>query len=560
MRAHGVPVFPGFGDGTRPALSGVVQARPAILFLALVACGARTGLGTPRGDAAGDAGALRQIAPLSTSVVTTQRPTFRWTGAIEARLEVCRDRACSDVEATLDVSGTSATLASDLAPGVHYWRLHPIAGGNVKSATTAVWEVRVPHRSSPRDTSWGVFPDFDGDGFADLLEVPLVSFDVTIFRGSSSGVHQDDRVVVTPPGSKPLIQSVAAVGDLDGDGFGDLAVGAWPDQPLVVVYRGGPKGIDPEKPSWVLASPGGDDGLIFGSNLASAGDLNGDGYADMIVAEDADASFGGPPGRFLIYFGGPDGPASTPSIILHPTDPAQLAASGIAEAGDVDGDGFPDLVALAPHADETGGPGLYLYRGGPSGPSDATRVLLASLPIDPDCFTPPLSPTPGDLNGDGFADVVVGLSDCLQQHPAPGRELVVYGGPTPTVTIFSKPTDFGGSGFAVHIAWDVDGDGFDDLVAGASAGAQASGGVVYWGSPEGVSDDARTAFGVSSSTDTSGFAVTAGDLDGDGRDDLAIGTMLTGTVTTFSGGPSGLSPGATLVPKSNGMDYEPWLR
>ena len=354
--------------------------------------------------------------------------------------------------------------------------------------------------------------------------------------------------------------SVAAVGDLDGDGFGDLAVGAWPDQPLVVVYRGGPKGIDPEKPSWVLASPGGDDGLIFGSNLTSAGDLNGDGYADMIVAEDADASFGGPPGRFLIYFGGPDGPASTPSIILHPTDPAQLAASGIAEAGDVDGDGFPDLVALAPHADETGGPGLYLYRGGPSGPSDATRVLLASLPIDPDCFTPPLSPTPGDLNGDGFADVVVGLSDCLQQHPAPGRELVVYGGPTPTVTIFSKPTDFGGSGFAVHIAWDVDGDGFDDLVAGASAGAQASGGVVYWGSPEGVSDDARTAFGVSSSTDTSGFAVTAGDLDGDGRDDLAIGTMLTGTVTTFSGGPSGLSPGATLVPKSNGMDYEPWLR
>ena len=537
-----------------------MQARRAILFLALVACGARTGLDTPRSDAAGDAGALRQIAPLSTSTVTTQRPTFRWTGAIEARLEVCRDRACSDIEAALDVSDTSATLATDLAPGVHYWRLHPIAGGKPTSATTAVWELRVPHRSSPRDTSWGVFPDFDGDGFADLALAPLVSFDVTIFRGSSSGVHQDDRVVVTPPGSKPLIQSAAAIGDVDGDGFGDLAVSAWPDQPLVFVYRGGPKGIDPEKPSFVLASPGGDDGLVFGANVASAGDLNGDGYADMIVAEDADASFGGPPGRFLVYFGGPAGPASAPSIVLHPTDPSQLSAAGIAEAGDVDGDGFPDLVALAQHADETGGPGLYLYRGGPSGPSDGARVLLASLPIDPDCFTPPLSSTPGDLNGDGFADVVVGLDDCLQDA-IPGRDLVVYGGPSPQTTTLSEPPGFDGSGFAVHIAWDADGDGYDDLVAGASTGAHVSGGLIYWGSPSGVSDDARSTFGVSNdASDPVGFAVTASDLDGDGRDDVAIATMQTGTVTTFSGGPSGLSPGATLVPKGNGMDYEPWLR
>lgn len=285
-------------------------------------CGARTGLDeaaggrdagaghvTPTDDAAGDssrdAGAScsppasppppRLLAPLSTSRVTTRRPTLRWAlpPCVAATVDFCLDRACTRPFGTpAQVTGTSYAPTSDLPTGVVYWRVRL---STETTATSATWELTVGARSAPVDSSWGTILDVNGDGYTNLVVgAPELTGSyggsVYVFLGSAHGLARTPAITLAAPGAGTSWSlfgyGVASAGDVNGDGYSDLVVGATDTSGVTgaaYLYLGGPPGLA-TTPAVILTDPGGAAGDYFGHSVASAGDLNGDGYADVVVA------------------------------------------------------------------------------------------------------------------------------------------------------------------------------------------------------------------------------------------------------------------------------------
>jgi hypothetical protein len=191
--------------------------------------------------------AARQIAPLSTSTVTSQRPTLRWelgSGSDGVHLEVCHDRACSSPIYATDVSATSWRPPTPLSPGVVFWRITGRSGATMGTAVSPTWQFTVGHGNSSVDTSWGTAPDVNGDGYSDLLvgdsgNPPSYPAHVYVHLGSSSGVASSPATTLNPmyflAGA-----TVGSAGDVDGDGFSDVFV---LDLATVEIYRGGASGL-----------------------------------------------------------------------------------------------------------------------------------------------------------------------------------------------------------------------------------------------------------------------------------------------------------------------------
>jgi hypothetical protein len=165
--------------------------------------------------------------------------------------------------------------------------------------------------------------------------------------------------------------SVAGAGDVNGDGYADVIVGAdladngESYEGMAFVYLGGASGGTPPGPSWTAD---GDQGsAYFGGSVSGAGDVNGDGYADVIVgARNYDAPENGE-GQAFVYLGSASGLATTPASILDmPLDQADAwFGNSVAGAGDVNGDGYADVIVGACYGSNgQSSEGLaYLYHG-----------------------------------------------------------------------------------------------------------------------------------------------------------------------------------------------------
>jgi hypothetical protein len=208
--------------------------------------------------------------------------------------------------------------------------------------------------------------------------------------------------------------SVASAGDVNGDGYADLVVGARNADPggrrlagTASVFLGSASGVA-ATPARVLEGAAEVD--QFGWSVASAGDVNGDGYADLVV---------GAPGPFFadivragtasVYFGSASGVAATPARVLEGVAPQDNFGRSVASAGDVNGDGYADLVVGAPGADpggrdQAGTASVYLGSASGVGATPA-RVLEG---VAPDNIFGEAVASAGDVNGDGYADLVVG--------------------------------------------------------------------------------------------------------------------------------------------------------
>ncbi len=523
-------------------------------------------------DAAGDgatdeAAALpsapRPLAPLSTSRVTSRIPTLRWelpAGVASVTLELCHDRACTNPIGTpLTVDGTTFRPTTDLPIGVVYWRV------SASNATSPTWQFIVGLGSASVDSSSGTTLDVNGDGYADVVVGDAKH--AYVYLGGAGGLATTPATTLSAPiANTDFGTSVAGAGDVNGDGYADLVVGApaFPSGPgHAFVYLGGAGGLA-ASPASTLAAPGSTTNDLFGSSVASAGDVNGDGYADVIVgARGAESAY--------IFWGGAPGLATTPATTLASRD-GYLPDGGpggggfgaaVAGAGDVNGDGYGDVIVSAPTADLLAGR-AYVYLGGAAGTNGTPVTTLVSPGGANTSFGTSVAGA-GDVNADGYSDVIVGgdgLSGAL------GSAYVFLGGASavatsPNASLRTATGVTAQFGFSVASAGDVNGDGYGDVVVGAmDVSSSAGSAFVYLGQLQGLSLSTLPAYalpGLDGPNAQFGVSVaSAGDVDGDGFADLVIGANQaatdTGHVYSFRGAKTGLAttdagvvPSTTLV-------------
>ncbi|HJL14118.1 MAG TPA: FG-GAP-like repeat-containing protein [Sandaracinaceae bacterium LLY-WYZ-13_1] len=171
------------------------------------------------------------------------------------------------------------------------------------------------------------------------------------------GAGFDGRTFSTVQGRSELDRlgrTLAAAGDVNGDGFDDVVIGAPqqnPESGAVYLYLGSADGVDDVVDAELTRS----EAMSFGSALAGPGDLDGDGYADVVVAD-------GPRNEVYVYRGGPDGLEPEPAVAITRDAPFGGSVSGL---GDVDDDGYADFVVGVPGPSPLGNAGaLLVYRGG----------------------------------------------------------------------------------------------------------------------------------------------------------------------------------------------------
>lgn len=203
--------------------------------------------------------------------------------------------------------------------------------------------------------------DFNGDGLDDfavgvrsLGPNPTENGTVAIHYGNRSLDLQADGSLAGELPNIDFASSVATVGDVNGDGFADLLVGAKGvlDQPgAAYVYFGGDTARFDGTPDGRLGR--GEQAISFGEFVTGAGDVNDDGYDDVFVGAPSDSSLAYEGGSARIYFGGAGNLfEETPDVTLRGGRWDQVGRSA-AGVGDVNGDGVDDLLVGVPSIEPT---------------------------------------------------------------------------------------------------------------------------------------------------------------------------------------------------------------
>ena len=231
--------------------------------------------------------------------------------------------------------------------------------------------------------------------------------------------------------------------------------------------------IDPlaTSPAWTAES---DQAFaFFGGSVGTAGDVNNDGFADVIVGARGYDNGQDGEGRAYVFHGSAAGLNPIPNWTAESNQAGASFGSSVGTAGDVNGDGFADVIVGAPDfdGDVVDEGAVAVYFGSSTGLNQvAVQVRQPSNQAGAN-FGISVG-TAGDVNRDGFADVIVGAPYYANGEDDEGRAFVYHGsasglGPTPSWTAEPDQADtiFGGS---VGTAGDVNGDGYADVIVGAA--------------------------------------------------------------------------------------------
>jgi hypothetical protein len=357
---------------------------------------------------------------------------------------------------------------------------------------------------------------------------------------------------------------VAGVGDLDGDGHGDLGIAAHfftagtdTGAGALFLYAGA---MPPGSPPWLRL-----DGLSanehFGESFAGGADIDGDGRPDLVVGAPLRDSGLLRAAGAVDVFRSPPPPGGTRWTTLHGEAADDWFGQSVA-IGDLDGDGKAEIIVGAPYNDRNGSAAgaVFIYRGGTQPPAAPWKILVGEAPNDQFGWSVAWL---GDVDGDGFGDIAVGA----RLHSAPlkfaaGRVYLFHGGPAmDTIADGSWSGEAANDWFGnvVRGPGDVDGGGRPDLLVGApynDRNGSAAGAVyLFRGEQPPGSAAAAVYTGESANAQFGWDAGAPGDVTGDGRPDVVAGARFqavgaasaAGRAYLYSGGtPLSTTPTATV--------------
>ncbi|MEW5539874.1 FG-GAP and VCBS repeat-containing protein [Streptomyces cyaneofuscatus] len=356
------------------------------------------------------------------------------------------------------------------------------------------------------------------------------------------------------PASAAAAKPAKHYDDFNGDGYRDLAVShthdgifAFNDRAVLVTY-GGPKGLTTKKqvihqnsPGIPGASESGDD---FGTVLASA-DLNRDGYADLVVGNPTEEAGRTRVGSVTLVWGSAKGLKGGTALPRKATNGYGTFGADIA-TGDFNGDGRPDIATV-------NGGDVFLYRGGftkSGGLGKVSKYDREGQSWDGDTIAA------GKVNGDGKTDLIVmgvrgvGMTFRTEAWFLKGSTGGLVSGPAKVVDGKKQHERLDAA------VGDFDRDGYGDIAVGNPVANDGRGRVTVWyGTSAGpgkrsitLSQSTAGVAGASEAWDQFGSSLTAGDADGDGYADLAVGVpgervgakANAGGAYLFRGGKGGL--------------------